>query len=275
MLGGAVVRALSSDGRVHHVTALKRSDFDITNLEHHADWILNRAGQLDVVVNCSAYTAVDRAESDRQAAFEVNGLGVGYLAATIQSIGARLIHVSTDFVFDGSETRPYLETDPVSPIGAYGASKLMGEDALAGVGLATVVRTSWLFGPGGACFPRSIINAYRAGKGLKVVADQIGTPTYAPFLAEMLVQIAEQNIPSGTYHAAGPEICSWHTFAAKSVAHAGGLPESVAACRTVDYPTPTRRPAYSALDSDKLRRAGCYYHPPLNESLPKFVETLA
>lgn len=272
MLGREVVTSLNGG---HYVIGCGSREFDITNLEHHADWILNRAGQIDVVINCSAYTAVDRAETERQAAFEVNALGVGYLAATIQSIGARLIHVSTDFVFDGTSVRPYLEDDNVAPIGAYGESKLAGEEALAGIGLATVVRTSWLFGPGGACFPRSIINAYRAGKSLKVVADQIGTPTYAPYLAEMLVQISERNIPSGTYHAAGPEICSWHTFAAKAVATAGGIPENIAACRTEDYPTPTRRPAYSALDSSKLRAAGCYFHPPLNESLPRFVETLA
>jgi dTDP-4-dehydrorhamnose reductase len=274
MLGQAVVTALAQRSPAIEVLAFKRQDFDITNPEHHAEWILNRSGQIDVVINCSAYTAVDRAESERQMAFEVNGLGVGYLAATIQSIGAQLIHVSTDFVFDGRSVHPYQEDDAVSPIGAYGASKLHGEEALAGIGLATVVRTSWLFGPDGACFPRSIINAYRARKSLKVVADQIGTPTYAPFLAEMLVRIAESNLPGGTYHAAGPEICSWHSFATKAVSAAGGLISDVRACRTEDYPTPTARPAYSALDCSKLVRAGCYFHPTLNESLPAFVETL-
>ncbi len=275
MLGQAVTVALADHDRQHEVLTFFHLQFDITNLEHHADWILNRAGHFDVVINCCAYTAVDRAESERQATFEVNGLGVGYLAATIQSIGARLIHISTDFVFDGQANSPYREEDPVAPIGAYGASKLHGEEALAGIGLATVVRTSWLFGPNGACFPRSIINAYRAGKSLNVVADQIGTPTYAPYLAEMLVKIAENNPASGTYHAAGPEIISWHSFAGKAVLAAVGRVENVRACRTSDYPTPTRRPAFSALDCTKLVQAGCYFHPPLNESLPSFVETLA
>jgi dTDP-4-dehydrorhamnose reductase len=271
MLGQEAVREFES----HDVQAFRRADFDITNPEDHARLALGEFGPLDVIVNCSAYTAVDRAESERAVAFDVNGISVGYLATSCQAIGAKLIHVSTDFVFDGSKSTPYDPADPTSPLGAYGESKLAGELALADSPQAIVMRTSWLFGPGGACFPRSIATAFRAGRALKVVADQVGTPTYAPDLARMIRLAAENNIFPGSYHAAGSEVMSWHSFAQRVVTALGGDAESVAVARTEDWPTPVRRPQFSALDSRKLAQVGAYYHRSVNDSIAHFVSTLA
>lgn len=271
MLGQEVVREFSS----HEVHAFRRADFDIANPEDHARLALGEWGPLDVVINCSAYTAVDRAESERATAFDVNGISVGYMATSCQAIGARLIHISTDFVFDGSKSSPYSPTDPTSPLGAYGESKLAGELALADSPQAIIMRTSWLFGPGGACFPRSIANAFRSGRSLKVVGDQVGTPTYAPDLAVMIRLAAEKSIFPGIYHAAGSEVMSWHSFAQRVVSALGGEPECVAVARTEDWPTPVRRPQFSALDSEKLAQVGAYHHRSVNESIAHFVSTLA
>ncbi|RYG16366.1 NAD-dependent epimerase/dehydratase family protein, partial [bacterium] len=197
MLGSAVVEDLENRG--HTVVATSRSEapeslatFDISNPMDIARLAAGEFGELDGVINCAAYTAVDKAESEEQAATDANGIGVSYLGAICMEMRLDLIHVSTDFVFDGRAEEPYTEDSPTNPLSAYGRSKLYGERALMANPYARVVRTAWLFGPKGRCFPRTMVEAYRAGKSLRVVADQRGNPTYVPDLACVLVDLLEK-----------------------------------------------------------------------------------
>jgi len=248
MLGREVVAKAGDE-----VLGLTRTEFDISDPTASAELAAGKWGAFDAIVNCAAYTAVDKAEEDRQAAYETNALGPGYLAQAAARLGARLIHISTDFVFDGSATTPYREDAPTNPLGVYGESKLQGEEAVRVAGADwTILRTAWLYGVFGRCFRRSILNAFEAGKSLRVVADQIGSPTSARELATVIWRVLEERVPPGLYHAAGPEAMSWHGFAQRIVSAAGGNPDRVEEIKTSDWPTPAKRPAYSVLDSSKL-----------------------
>jgi dTDP-4-dehydrorhamnose reductase len=268
LLGTEVVAELEARG--HDVVALSRAEFDVSEPEHAARLAAEEFGKPDWIVNCAAYTAVDKAESEEHLATDINGLGVGYLARGASSLNARILHISTDFVFDGTSTIPYTEEDKVNPLGAYGRSKLMGERALEGNHRAVVVRTSWLFGPNGACFPRTMLNAHRKGKNLRVVTDQRGNPTYTPHLAKVLAGIVEKDPFPGLYHAAGPETVSWYEFAKRTLEECTGDPVSIEAIKTEDWPTPAKRPPFSALDSCKLAKEGIGPMPPLSEAIKEF-----
>ena len=262
MLGGEVVEELRRRG--HEAIPVSRPDFDLADPSSVASSV---RFEYDAAVNCAAYTAVDRAETEEREATEVNGLGVGYLGGVCQAIGADLIHVSTDFVFDGASTEPYVEDAPTNPRSAYGRSKLYGERALAGNPFARVVRTAWLFGPRGRCFPRTMLGAYLAGKPLRVVADQRGNPTYAPDLARILVDLLERNAMPGIYHAVGPETTTWHDFALRAIRAATGETAEIAPVGTAEYPTPAARPPYSALADTRLLPLGIAPMRPLDEAL--------
>ncbi len=213
----------------------------------------------DVIINASAYTAVDKAESEEQAAWAINAHAVGYLATAANLVGARLLHVSTDYVFDGSACSPYKESDPVCPLGVYGASKLAGEQAAAIAKRFCVVRTAWVFSEYGNNFLKTMLRLAASRPELSVVADQIGTPTYAGNLAAALVAMAEKETPSTVYHYSGGHSCSWHEFAKAIFAVAekelaSFTSPNVHPIGTVDYPTPAKRPAFSVLDDSSLRR---------------------
>ncbi|WP_010217965.1 dTDP-4-dehydrorhamnose reductase [Sphingomonas sp. PAMC 26621] len=204
----------------------------------------------DVIFNAAAYTAVDKAESDAATAQAVNADAVGYLATAAKAAGARLVHVSTDFVFDGSATTPYAPDAPASPLGVYGRTKRAGEQAAGPEAL--VVRTAWLYGPVGGNFVRTMLRLMAAHPQLRVVGDQIGCPTYAPALASALWSLAAQGT-TGLYHFSDGGQASWYDFAVaiQEEALAAGLLEKavpVLAIPTTDYPTPAQRPAYSVLD---------------------------
>ncbi|MHB8987911.1 MAG: dTDP-4-dehydrorhamnose reductase [Desulfobulbia bacterium] len=207
-----------------------------------------------VIINAAAYTAVDRAENERDAAFGVNGQGAANLAQAARAVGAYCLQVSTDFVFDGAQSRPYLPTDRTNPLGIYGASKLAGEQlALAAYpeGVA-IVRTAWLYSACGNNFVTTMLRLMGERETIGVVADQVGTPTWARGLAEALWQMSRVQ-PKGIYHWTDAGVASWYDFAVAIQEEGLGcgllareIP--VLPINTADYPTPAKRPAYSVLD---------------------------
>lgn len=221
----------------------------------------------DIVVNAAAYTAVDRAESEPDAAWAANAAGPADLAAACRDRAIPLVHISTDYVFDGSKRGPYREDDPVCPLGVYGASKEAGERAVrAALAEHVIVRTAWVYSAHGHNFARTMLRLAAERPALRVVADQIGSPTsaadLAAALATIVARIAVGDGRWGTYHFAGSGAVSWHGFAqaiveeaARHGAFGSGAPPSVEAIATADYPTPARRPHNSVLDCTKIGAA--------------------
>jgi dTDP-4-dehydrorhamnose reductase len=214
----------------------------------------------DIVVNAAAYTAVDRAESEPEAAFRANAEAPGKLAKACVENDILLVHYSTDYVFDGQGTRPYREDDPTSPLGVYGASKLAGEQAIEASGCRRLIfRTAWVYGNHGANFMRTMLRLGAEREELRIVADQVGTPTPAALIADVTARIiASSSRAYGTFHLTAEGQASWHTFANEIFRSAqrhrllAKVP-SVLPITTAEYPTPARRPAYSCLDTSALR----------------------
>jgi dTDP-4-dehydrorhamnose reductase len=277
MLGSDVRAELALRGA--EVLSPSRQEFDIADPVSSARLTSNAWGSLDWVVNCAAYTAVDDAESDAQAAAELNALGPAYLARACGVRGVPLLHVSTDFVFAGDASGPYPEDAATGPLSVYGRTKNAGEQSvLAASAHSRVVRTSWLFGPNGRSFPRTIIRLAKEGRPLRVVSDQWGTPTYTADLATALVTMIERDLEPGIYHAPGPESMSWHRFAELTLeawaSVAGGDLPAVQAISTSEFPTPARRPQYSVLSPDKLGAAGILPMRPIRAALEEFCRRL-
>jgi dTDP-4-dehydrorhamnose reductase len=266
MLGQDVVAA-AADGR-HEVVALARSELDITDAGA-VDAAVARA-RPELVVNCAAWTNVDGAEEHVEAAHRVNGAGAGNVARSAAGAGAWTIHVSSDYVFDGTKTEPYLESDRVAPKSVYGASKLEGERAVAGAApdRHTIVRSSWLFGTGGPCFPATIMRLAAERDQLTVVADQVGCPTFTVHLARGLLQLASAagGPPLGILHVAGGGQCSWFEFADQIVAGAG-IDCEVRPVTTAEFPRPAPRPAFSVLRSER----GAPALPDWRQGLAEFI----
>jgi dTDP-4-dehydrorhamnose reductase len=247
MLGSDMTHAAAAAG--HEPVALARAALDITDPRAVAAAI--GSARPDAVVNCAAWTEVDGAESELEAALAINGTGAGVVAAAAAAAGAWTLHISSDYVFDGEKSEPYVESDPVGPVSAYGRSKLAGEREVAAAApdRHTIVRSSWLFGAHGRCFPKTILRLAAERDELTVVCDQIGCPTFTGHLAEALLALAEDPVP-GVVHVAGAGACSWFDFAAAIVAAANARCQ-VRPISTEQYPTPARRPAYSVLESER------------------------
>ena len=235
----------------------------------------------DAVINAAAYTAVDRAESERQIAFAVNGSGPGFLAAACAAAAIPLVHYSTDYVFAGDKKGAYLESDPVAPLGIYGASKLAGEEAVrAHCPQHLILRTSWVVSAFGHNFLKTMLRLGSERAELRVVADQIGKPTAAAELARLtLAALPLAAGRWGTYHVAQPQAVSWHGFAEAifAEAHAQGMVlqvERVQAIASADYPTPARRPANSELDCRRFEEKFALPIRPWRESLAEIVGEL-
>lgn len=223
----------------------------------------------DVVINTAAYTAVDKAESDAEAAFALNRDGAGLLASAAAARGIPIIHISTDYVFDGAKPTPYVESDAPAPLNVYGRSKLAGEEAVAAANPRHVIlRTAWVHSPFGANFVKTMLRLAASRPRIEVVDDQHGTPTYAPHLAAVIIDVAhalvrggEGAVASGIYHATAAGGTTWCGLAREIFACSadlGGPKAEVAPIPTSGYPTPARRPARSLLDSSKLARTfGC------------------
>lgn len=207
------------------------------------------------VMHCGAITNVDGCEAHPLQAYRINGLATAWVAQAASAAGAGMAYVSTDFVFDGASVgTPYPVDAAVNPLSVYGASKRIGEEAVLAHGRDDfyVVRTSWVYGPGGKNFPRAILNCARAGQPLKVVTDQVGRPTMTHDLAEALLDVQRIKPPGGIYHAANEGQCSWHQFAVDTLAAAGLNDVAVGEQTAADLNLPAARPAWSVLDTSKL-----------------------
>jgi len=247
MLGRAVVDAASLRG--HEVRAATLADLDITVEAAVRPTMLE--WRPDAVVNCAAYTDVDGAESDRATAEAVNCAGAGIVAAAAAEVGASIVHISTDYVFDGSKREPWLESDPTGPLGVYGETKLAGEHAVAAANPAyAIVRTSWLFGAGGRNFVDTMLALGAQREEVSVVTDQIGCPTWTGHLAGALVALAEQPLRTGVHHIAGAGSCSWNELALE-VFDRARIDCRVLAATSEQFPRPATRPAYSVLGTER------------------------
>lgn len=267
------------------VSGFDLPDFDLTSRAQ----VLAEIERLRpaVIVNCAAYTNVDGCESNEELATRVNGDGPGYLAEAAQAVGAVLVHVSTDYVFAGDQKTPYLESEPTGPLSAYGRSKLAGERAILSSGLERrlIVRTSWLYGPGGKNFVETILRLAAEREELRIVADQVGSPTHTGDLAAAIFHLlaasagAQESAPGhwGLYHFANTGQCSWYEFTCEIVrlARQSGLPlkvQRIVPITTADYPLPATRPAYSVFSTDKYRKVTKAEIPVWQESLQKYLE---
>jgi dTDP-4-dehydrorhamnose reductase len=252
MLGQDVVRAARA--AAVDCVPLSRSELDIT--DQAAVHAALRRAEPDVVVNCAAWTDVDGAESAFEAASAVNAQGAANVATAASQAGAWTVHISSDYVFDGAKREPYTESDATSPLSAYGRSKLAGEAAVAAAapGSSTIVRSSWLFGRGGRCFPATILALAAERDELTVVDDQVGCPTFTGHLADALIALATGERPPGVVHLAGAGSCSWYELAGQIVRMAG-LQCEVRPGSTAEMPRPAARPAYSVLGTERAREA--------------------
>jgi len=242
MLGQDVVRA--AEGRGHDVSGLARGDLDITDAEAVTRAVT--AVRPEAVVNCAAWTDVDGAESREAAALAVNGEGAGAVARAATEAGAFVVHVSTDYVFDGTAGAPYAEDAETNPLSAYGRTKLAGERAVAGAGDGhAIVRSSWLFGLAGPNFVETMLRLAGERDSVSVVCDQVGSPTWTGHLAPALVTLAEDRA-AGVHHVAGAGAGSWNAFAAEIFRRAGVSCEVVPAT-TAEMSRPAPRPAFSVL----------------------------
>jgi len=244
----------------HEVTYHCRADTDITNFAETSTTLCDLSP--DVVINASAYTAVDLAETEQSLADRVNHLAVENLAKSCKVSGSFLIHVSTDYVFDGNASEPYTEEDQTNPQTVYGTSKLAGEIAIQRSGCRfVIIRTAWVFSEYGNNFLKTMLRLGAERDSLSIVGDQIGCPTYAQdigrLIIELLPKIEEYNIQSEVYHFCGDTPCSWYQFAEEIFSQARQLgyriPEKISSIATEDYPTASKRPLYSVLNCAKIQ----------------------
>ncbi len=250
MLGTDLVDTLR--GRGASVVVSDQDTLDITDPSAVRDGL---AGA-EVVVNCAAFAAVDAAEGREDEALKVNGHGVGVLARECARTGARFVHISTDYVFMGDASEPYPESAEQDPINAYGRTKAAGEVEVLDSGAdALIVRTSWLYGAHGPCFPTTIVRIARDQGKVRVVDDQVGQPTWTMDLADLILRLIEADAPAGVYHGTSSGQTSWFGFA-REVVSSAGLPDVVTPCDSATFPRPARRPSYSVLSHSALEDIG-------------------
>ena len=232
------------------------AELDICNKQAVMDFV--RTNDINVIVNCAAYTAVDKAEENVELCTKLNADAVGYLAEAAEANQSEFIQVSTDYVFDGTAHVPYQETDPTCPNSVYGNTKLVGEqNALTLCSRAMVIRTAWLYSTFGNNFVKTMIRLGKERDSIGVIFDQIGTPTYARDLARVIFTAIRQGVVPGVYHFSNEGICSWYDFT-KAIHRLAGITNcKVNPLHTEEYPTPAKRPHYSVLDKTKIKNT---YH---------------
>ena len=236
-----------------HFFFTDKDDLDITDRKAIYDFIENN--NISIVINCAAFTAVDKAESEPELCNLLNNIAPGYLAEAVASVGGTMIQVSTDYVFDGTGHKPYLEDDPTCPNSVYGRTKLAGEEAVirhcAG---SMVIRTAWLYSTFGNNFVKTMLRLGKEREQLGVVFDQIGSPTYARDLARAIMTAVDKGIVPGVYHFTNEGVCSWYDFT-RAIHRIAGIDKChVSPIHTEDYPVPAPRPHYSVLDKSKIKK---------------------
>tara|TARA_Y100000991_G_C21948399_1_gene338544 strand:+ start:352 stop:1224 length:873 start_codon:yes stop_codon:yes gene_type:complete len=251
---------------------------DICNFKILQNFIQNY--NIKAVINCAAYTNVDLAEQNSKLAESVNSMGVYNLIDALKAVDGKLIHISTDYVFDGSKSIPYIESDPVSPIGVYGKSKRAGELAVLNCNLdAIIIRTSWLYSSFGNNFVKKVLSLANNQKSLKIISDQIGSPTYAGDLAKICTDIlCERNFEKiskngKTYHYSNEGIISWYDFAI-AIIELGGVSCEIKPIKTKDYPALATRPQYSVLNNSKIKNDFKFEIFHWKESLAKCINKI-
>ncbi|MDR0815434.1 MAG: dTDP-4-dehydrorhamnose reductase [Bacteroidales bacterium] len=252
------------------------AELDITNPNAIEAFFADN--RIDAVVNCAAYTAVDKAESDEATALLINSTAVQYLAQSCSKHQATLVHVSTDYVYDGQVCTPYSENHPTAPLSAYGRTKLAGEKAALSAEKAVILRTAWLYSAFGNNFVKTMLRLGRERDKLNVVFDQTGAPTYAADLAQCIMQIVEKDakgeLVRGIFHFSDEGVCSWYDFA-REIMQMAGLACVVHPIESKDYPTPAVRPSYSVLNKAAVKKAYGVTIPHWRESLGKCLTELA
>ena len=250
-------------------------ELDITD-EAAIDVFMSRHG-INTVINCAAYTAVDKAESDEPAAMLINGAAVAFLANACNKMNAALIHISTDYVFDGCACIPYKEEHCTNPATAYGRSKLAGEQAALTAKKSLIIRTSWLYSSFGNNFVKTMLNLGKKQETVRVVSDQTGTPTYAGDLAKMIMKIVdkltENDLMFGIFNYSNDGCCSWYDFAVEIMQQAN-LKCTVQAIESKDYPTPAQRPHYSVLNKERIKNCLDIEIPHWKDSLRRCIAEL-
>ncbi|HTL16341.1 MAG TPA: dTDP-4-dehydrorhamnose reductase [Patescibacteria group bacterium] len=277
-VGWELRRALAPVGKI---VAVDFPDIDLTKSDSIVKWVRDTRPQ--VIVNAAAYTAVDKAEGDFERCNLINGVAPGILAEEAKRVSALLVHYSTDYVFDGSKTTPYVETDLPNPLGAYGRSKLAGDTAVIQVdGNHLIFRLCWVYGARGQNFMLTMMRLAREREQLRVVRDQFGCPTWSRMIAETTAFALKETLHAsdpdgfkGTYHLASSGQTTWHGFAdaiIRQMPLEGKKCKSVEGITTAEYPTPAKRPAYSVLSCEKLQRTFRLQLPDWEESLKQVLE---
>lgn len=252
------------------------AELDITN----ADAVMNavKAASVDIIVNCAAYTNVDKAESDEATAELINATAVGNLAKAMKEVGGTLFHVSTDYVFGCDGNTPRTEDMPLNPLGVYGRTKLHGEQAIAESGCkALVFRTAWLYSEFGNNFLKTMMRLTAEREQLNVVFDQVGTPTYAGDLALAIFSIIEAGVYEGNegiYHFSNEGVCSWYDFAVEIATAAGNTNCRINPCHSCEFPSPVTRPPYSVLDKTKIKNTFDIDIPHWRESMEYCIKRI-
>ena len=267
-LGKELVELLSA--REFDVYGCSRDDMDITNSEQVQE-VINKINP-EVILHCAAHTKVDVAESEPEKAYSINAYGTRNVAVAAEKVGAKLVYVSTDYVFDGSGTEPYLEFSPTSPLGIYGKSKLAGEEFVKHLhSKFFIVRTSWVYGKHGNNFVKTMLKLGAEKEELSVVADQIGSPTYTLDLAQVILEMIETE-KYGVYHFSNSGSCSWYEFA-KAIFEEAGIAVKVNPCTTTDFPRPAQRPSYSVFNHMSLRLNNFKEPPHWKKALVHYLES--
>ena len=265
------IKEISSIYKNAIVFAMDVNDLDITD-EAKVEKTMGVI-KPDIVINCAAYTNVDKCEEEQELAYNLNALAAKYLAIACEKNGAKLCHISTDYVFSGTGNTPFLETDDCAPQSVYGKTKYEGERFVKdNCSKYFIVRTSWLYGYVGQNFVKTILRIAKENDSIKVVNDQLGNPTNANDLAYHILKLIETN-EFGTYHCTGKGICSWFDFACSIVKFAG-IDCNVIGCTTEEFPRPAKRPAYSALDKTNLDKAVKDEMRDWKEALKQYINTL-
>ena len=247
---------------------------DITDQQAIADIV--RENHVNVIVNCAAYTNVDKAETDPETANLLNNIAAGNLADAMKAVNGTLIHISTDYVFQGDMNIPCREDWPTEPLGVYGKTKLAGEKSIEATGCASIIiRTAWLYSPFGKNFVKTMRDLTSSRESLKVVFDQVGTPTYAGDLAETICRIIEngQLDKTGIYHFSNEGVCSWFDFA-KAICEMSGNTCDIRPCHSNEFPSPVARPHFSVLDKTKIKQTFGIRIPYWTDSLKRCIEEI-